>query len=171
MPTSVTDRVRAAPPLRGFTLIELLVALAVASVLAAISLPSLERMNESMRYREAVRDLVSAAKTAKRDAFSEGRPFDLLVVTGMPGWAVLPSDRAHEIASGDFEATLLPEELLFDATYALEVSPGRDIASIRFYPSGGASGGDIDILRQNGSGIRLKVDWLLGNVQQLPISQ
>ncbi len=169
MPTSPIDSRCTPVRARGFTLLELVVALVVVSILAVISLPSLERMGDSMRYREAVRDLVNAAKTARRDAFAEGRAFDLLVSTDQPGWALLPSVRSHEVLDADFELEPLPEGLTFDAVYAAEVSPGRDVASIRFYPSGGASGGDIDILRANGTGERLKIDWLLGQVTQVPV--
>lgn len=154
---------------RGFTLLELMVALLIASILAVVALPSGQRLNESMRYREAVRDLVTAARTARRDAFAEGRAYDLLLFKDVPGWALVPSDDAPEVAAGSIALQSLPDELSYDATYAAEVSPGDGIASIRFYPGGGASGGDLDILRPKGNGVRIKVDWLLGEVLQVPV--
>ncbi len=157
--------------LNGFTLLELMVALVVASILAVVAMPSAQRMNDTMRYREAVRDLVSAAKTARRDAFASGRAYDLLVFTETPAWAVVPAWRAAEVVTGELPVETLPEELNFDALFAAEVSPAPNVASIRFYPSGGSSGGDIDVLRANGSGVRIKVDWLLGEAIQVPVSQ
>jgi len=35
---------------------------------------------------------------------------------------------------------------------------------VRFYPEGGSSGGDIDIARPDGSGVKISVDWLVGRV-------
>jgi len=46
------------------------------------------------------------------------------------------------------------------------VSPGGNLAAIRFYPAGGSSGGEIVVQRPSGAGTRLTVDWLLGHVSQ-----
>ena len=124
-----------------------------------------------MRYREAVRELVTAARTARRDAFASGEAFDLLIFQEDPAWALVPAERALEVLDGDLDTQPLPEELQFDVTYAAEVSPGDEVASIRFYPQGGSSGGDIDVLRPNGHGVRIKVDWLLGEVVQVAVSE
>ena len=35
---------------------------------------------------------------------------------------------------------------------------------IRFYPEGGSSGGGIDLGREDGSGVRISVHWLVGRV-------
>ncbi|HEY0201888.1 MAG TPA: GspH/FimT family pseudopilin, partial [Burkholderiaceae bacterium] len=44
------------------------------------------------------------------------------------------------------------------------------VAAIRFLPSGGATGGSIDVARgSSGSGTRLRVDWLSGHITQEPI--
>lgn len=171
MRTSAIDLQREGGRQSGFTLIELTVALVLASLLAAVSVPSIQRMSESMRYREAVRSLVTAARTAKRDAFAAGVAYDLLLSEDRPAWVVVPAASGTDVVSGDVPLHELPEELTFDATYASEVSPGIGFASIRFYPSGGSSGGDIDVIRPSGSGVRLKVDWLLANVLQVPVVQ
>ena len=46
-----------------------------------------------------------------------------------------------------------------------ELQPGQ-AAAIQFLPSGGATGGGIDVLRASGAGTRLRVDWLSGRVEQ-----
>jgi len=38
--------------------------------------------------------------------------------------------------------------------------------AIHFLPRGGASGGSVDLLRPSGSGVRLRVDWFTGRVEQ-----
>ena len=50
-----------------------------------------------------------------------------------------------------------------------ELSSGQD-GAIRFLPEGGATGGSVDIVRPSGSGVRLRVDWLSGRVEQEPIT-
>jgi general secretion pathway protein H len=41
-------------------------------------------------------------------------------------------------------------------------------ADITFLPEGGATGGTLELLRQSGSGVRVRVDWLFGQVTQEP---
>ena len=33
-------------------------------------------------------------------------------------------------------------------------------------PRGGASGGSVDLIRPSGTGVRLRVDWFSGRVEQ-----
>ena len=60
----------------------------------------------------------------------------------------------------------LPEALQMRATVAGIELTGQGVASIRFLPSGGATGCSIEILRASGAGTRLRVDWLSGRVTQ-----
>jgi general secretion pathway protein H len=63
----------------------------------------------------------------------------------------------------------LPKAIELKAIVAsIELAPG-DMAAIRFLPSGGATGGSIDIVRPSGAGVRLSVDWLSGRVSQGPL--
>ena len=55
-------------PERGFTLLELAVVMAVISLLLAVSGPSVGKLSETLEYRDAVRQLVSAHKKARRAA-------------------------------------------------------------------------------------------------------
>ncbi|WP_230680938.1 GspH/FimT family pseudopilin [Paracidovorax cattleyae] len=60
----------------------------------------------------------------------------------------------------------LPEPLQLRAIVANSELDPQSRASIRFLPSGGATGGSIEILRAPGVGTRLRVDWLSGRVTQ-----
>lgn len=154
-----------ASPSRGFTLLELIVVLAIGSLLFALGGTSAQRFYESMQYRDAVRTLASAARNGRMDAFANGVPMDLVIDADRKSFALtragkrVPKDKFSDLA-GAFELKV---------TYALEVSARSQLPTIRFYPGGGSSGGEIVITREEGSGTQLTVDWLLGEVVQVPL--
>lgn len=137
----------------GFTLVELLVALAIAAVLLAVSVPSAGRFYQSMQYRSAVRDVVSALNGARYAAVNSGRPQDVAI-----------NPNSNEVLSVG-STRQLPEELSLEVHAARELNRS-DAGVIRFYPQGGSSGGGIDIDHPNGGGVRITVDWLRGSVSQ-----
>ena len=133
----------------GFTLIEITLVMVIAGLLFAIALPNMGALSESLAYRGAVRDVMSAAQSARRQSARTGEPVDLLIY---------PERKAFEV-SGDRSG-------MQAVTSAAEVSPGPDIAAIRFYPFGGSTGGDIEIGGPGGGGTLVQVGWLMGDVTQ-----
>jgi len=57
----------------------------------------------------------------------------------------------------------LPESLTIRATVAY-TDLLDNVARIRFYPGGNATGGSIEVVRASGTGARLRTDWLDGRV-------
>ena len=147
---------------RGFTLLELIVVLAIAGLLFSLGGPSVRTLSATMEYRDAVRQIVSAAKNARRDAFAQGIPMDLLIDTDRNRYAL--SADSPSVSADQFAP--LPETLDITVVYAVEVSPKPGLAAIRFYPAGGSSGGEISVARPSGAGVHLTIDWLLGDVTQ-----
>jgi general secretion pathway protein H len=147
---------------RGFTLLELIVVLAIAGLLFSLGGPSVRTLAATMEYRDAVRQIVSAAKNARRDAFAQGIPMDLLIDTDRNRYAL--SADSPSVSADQFAP--LPEVLDITVVYAAEVSPRPGLAAIRFYPAGGSSGGEISVARPSGAGVHLTIDWLLGDVTQ-----
>ena len=146
----------------GFTLLELVVVLVIAGLLFSLAGPSVSAMYDTMQYRDAVREVVSAAKNGRRGAFASGQPLDLLIDTDRNQFAL-----THQPQSFDkLEFQALPETLDITVVYAAEVSPKPGLAAIRFYPAGGSSGGEITMARPGGGGVHLTVDWLLGDISQ-----
>lgn len=145
---------------QGFTLVELLVVFAIGALFTVLVPIAFGTLRESSQYRQTLRTVITDMRTARSRALAEGSEirFTVNLATGSYG-----------IAGRDPHA--LPEPLQIRATVAdIEMGPG-DLASIRFLPTGGATGGSIDIVRSSGAGVRLSVDWLSGRVAQSPLVQ
>jgi general secretion pathway protein H len=139
----------------GFTLLELLVVLAIASLLIALVPIAFDRLQEGSQYRNALRTMQSEMRQARQQAVTQGRTVRFQVdlagrTYGQVGKVEHP----------------IPEKLLVRATVASVELQANQVAAIQFLPSGGATGGSIDLLRPSGAGTRLKVDWLSGRVVQ-----
>ncbi len=139
---------------QGFTLIELLVVFAIIALIVALVPLAYERMNQGAQYRDAVRSIFSQLRSARAEAIARGRETRFVVYVD-----------ARSYGLDGVQPKALPEPLQLRATVASqEVTQGQ--ASIRFLPSGGATGGSVEILRAPGVGTRLRVDWLTGRTTQ-----
>ena len=137
----------------GFTLLELLVALAIAGLVLAVSVPASVRLYESMKYREAVRDVITLFASARYAAITSGHAQNVEI---RPGSRELRLNKTVK---------QLPSGVRLSVDSARELNQG-DVGIIRFYPEGGTSGGGVSIENSNGSGVKVTVDWLLGGVSQ-----
>lgn len=145
---------------RGFTLVELLVVFAVVALLSALVPLAFERLRESAQYRDTVRGMLSDIRQARYRALAEGREVRFRVDL---------AERNYGLEGRP--AKKVPEPLRLRATVAdIELTAAQS-AGILFLPSGGATGGTIEIVRPSGAGVRLTVDWLSGGVAQSPIAQ
>lgn len=140
---------------RGFTLVELLVVFAILALLIALVPLAFGRLREAAQYRDTVRTMASEMRSARLRAMTEGTPVR---------FQVDPVQRGYGIEGRPMHR--LPEPLAMRATVASQELAGGQIAAIRFLPEGGATGGSIDVLRPSGGGVRLRVDWLFGRVEQ-----
>lgn len=139
--------------------------MAIAAIFFALSGPSITKLYEAMQYQDAVRGLFSAAKNGHRDSLISGKPIDLIIdVDKKTYWLTSVSD-----STTSAELSPIADNLTLDVTFAEEVSPRPGLAAIRFFPGGGSTGGEIRVSRPNGVGVRLSVDWLLGDVTQEPL--
>jgi general secretion pathway protein H len=145
---------------RGFTLIELVVALALAALMVALVPPALEKLRDGMHYRDTVRAIVTELRAAREQALTQGREVRYLV--DLAGRRFGPDAGPQRP---------LPLSLQLRLTVAgIEWSPDQ-VGAIRFLPQGGATGGSVDVLRADGSGVRITVDWLSAAVSQTAIER
>ena len=147
---------------RGFTLLELMVALAIGALLVGLGAPAAVRMYATMEYRDAVRGLQSAAAAARLRALNSGAAVDLMLEPDAHRYAV---QRAGTTFKRD-EADEVGSDLALEVRSARQLTTEDGVAVIRFYADGSSSGGSITVARPGGSGVRLRVDWLLGRVTQ-----
>lgn len=139
--------------IRGFTLIELLVVFAIIGLLMSVVPVAFDRLRASAQYSDTVRALVSELRSARFLAQSQGR--EVLFVI-----------RLRERSFGVEGATpvSVPQGIELRTEVGDLGSSNPEEAKIRFLPSGGASGGSIEVLRDHDVGTRLRVDWLSGRV-------
>lgn len=131
--------------------------MAILAVTAAVVPFAASRMFETMEYRATVREIVSGLRAARLDAIRKGSSsvyvFDL-------------EERRFGLA--DARGKPIPKSIRVNLTVA-DIEAGDQRGMIRFYPDGSSTGGDIDLVRASGDGVRISVDWLLGRMRQRPI--
>jgi len=142
----------------GFTLIELLVVLAIGSLLVGLAPTAFDRFRDVSQYRDTVRAVVVDLRQARQQA---------LVRKQMVSFQVNVADRQFGIEG--LPQKTLPASLELKATVgASAVADLRQHAAIAFLPDGGSSGGTLELIRRSGGGVRIRVDWLTGQVTQEP---
>ena len=140
--------------LRGFTLIEVMVVFAIMALIMAIAPVAYDRLRDSAQYRDVVRGMVVGMRAARQQAVLSGRDalFNVDLAQRLYGLEGTPG---HAI----------PDTVSVRATVASGEAQGERFA-IRFLSSGGASGGSVDVVKPSGDGVRLRVDWFSGRVEQ-----
>ena len=143
----------------GFTLIELLVVFALLALIVGLVPIAFNRLHESAQYRDTVRAVLTDLRAARALAQSSGSEVRFAVNLPARSFGVEGAAPQH-----------VPEPLQLRAVMAADETGADGSLAIRFLPRGGASGGSVDILRPSGSGVRLRVDWFSGRVEQEAIT-
>jgi type IV fimbrial biogenesis protein FimT len=90
----------------GFTVVELLIGMAIAAVLAAMTLPAINQWVESSRLTTTTNAFVEAFMTARSEAVRRGQAVRVIPGEGAVGFrVVLSSDEEQVIRSFDNEAS------------------------------------------------------------------
>ena len=136
---------------RGFTLVEIVAALTVVGLVLAVAIPQSIRFYESVQFRASVRETITLLNSARYAAVASGIAQDVIIS---------PREGFVRFAKQQVDFT---SDVEVAAHSAKEVN--RDgLGIIRFYHDGGASGGGIDITRDDDYTVKIAVDWLVGQV-------
>jgi general secretion pathway protein H len=149
------SRVRAG----GFTLVEILVVFTLIALIVGLTPMAYGSLQAGAQYRDTVRAALTDMRAARQQAMAGG------VETR---FAVDLRARTFGVAGG--AAHEAPPPLTLRAVMAGQEAGTDGQMSIRFLPRGGASGGSLDIIRPSGTGVRLRVDWFTGRVEQEAIA-
>ena len=143
----------------GFTLIEIVCVMAIISILAALILPSIPRGTSRTRLEAFALQAAALLKTDRLAAMQRR----MRVATEL-------DPIAHSIRSGATGSTVvLPRDVGFDALLASRCNQRAAGRTIDFFPSGMSCGGTIALLRPGG-GFQVRVNWLTGGVEIVPVS-
>ena len=145
---------------RGFTLIELLVVIGIMALIAGLMPMAFGRLHESAQYRDTVRVALADLRAARQQALASGSEVR---------FTVHPAQRTFGVEGGPLREA--PDPLELRAVMAATENGTDGGMSVRFLPRGGASGGSLDVIRPSGDGVRLRVDWFSGRIEQEPVTR
>jgi len=139
---------------RGFTLLEMIVVLVVASLIAAVVVPSFQPAIGGMQLRSAAQDVASALRHVRGLALATGREQTFFLNVTHHWYRV----------SGRKKPYSLPGSVKLDLfTADQEQTEDGQGGAIRFYPDGSATGGRVT-LSAGARKFKVDVNWLTGNI-------
>jgi general secretion pathway protein H len=144
---------------RGFTLIEVICTLAIISLLAAIVIPMLPRSTSRARLESYAVETAALLKNDRNAAIR--RHTEIATAINAPARAIRSGSSGRIIR--------VPNDVTFDATLAANCNQRRAGETIRFFASGMSCGGVIALSRL-GVGYQIRVNWLTGGVEVVPIN-
>jgi general secretion pathway protein H len=143
----------------GFTLLEIVCVMAMIAGLAAIILPALPRATSRARLEAYAIEMASLLKT-DRDAAMWRRGQVATQINAL----------TRSVRSGATGRVVqVPEDVHFEALVATRCNQRAAGTTIDFFSSGMSCGGTIALTRLGG-GYQIRVNWLTGGVEVVPVS-
>ena len=142
----------------GFTLIEIVCVLAIIALLAAILLPEIPRGTSRSRLQAYALEIATVLKSDRNAAIRQR------VATATEIDAAARSVRSGASA----RAVRVPADVQFDAALARRCNQREAGSTIVFFASGMSCGGVIALTRL-GVGYQIRVNWLTGGVEIVPL--
>ena len=142
----------------GFTLLEIVCVLAIVALLAAIVVPALPRGTSRARLESYAVEAAAMLK-ADRDAAIRNR-------TQIATEVDAPLRIIRSGATG--RVIHVPDDVTFDALLADRCNQRPAGPTIHFFASGMSCGGTIALTRL-GVGYEIRVNWLTGGVEVVPL--
>jgi general secretion pathway protein H len=145
---------------RGVVLLEIVCVLAIIGLLAAILLPAIPRATSRSRL-EAYAVQVASLVTLDRNAAIRRRT-QIRTQVDAPSRVILSG------ATG--QAIRLPDDVTVSALVAARCGDQPSGGRIIFFASGMSCGGVIALARP-GSGYQVRINWLTGGVEVVPVTR
>jgi general secretion pathway protein H len=143
----------------GFTLLEIICVLAIIAILAAIALPAFPLGTSRARLEGYALETAALLKADRSAAMR--RRGEVATVVDAPGRTIRSG------ASG--RVVRIPGDVSVDAMLAARCNNRSVGATIRYFAAGTSCGGVI-ALRRKGVGYEVRVSWLTGGVEVVPIN-
>ncbi len=144
---------------RGFTLVEVVCVIAIMALIAAMAIPMLPRGTSRSRL-ESYAIAAAALLKADRNAAIRRR-------TEIATQVDAASRFVRSAATG--RTVQIPSDVAFDTLLAARCDQRAAGSAIHFFSSGMSCGGVIALTRA-GSGYEVRVNWLTGGVDIVPLN-
>ena len=135
----------------GYTLVETLVALTVVSVLLGLVFISPKKLLASYHQRQLLVSTVTMLKDARKNAIKSR------------GESVVEIDLENRRISGSGQHIEVPKNIRFQIAIAKSERNGDKSGTIRFFPDGSSTGGEVELGYQANEKT-IFVQWLTGSV-------
>lgn len=137
---------------RGFSLMELVVVMVLIAALAGLGATALNAGLPGQQLRAAAREVAGELRFTRAQAIASGRAQEFRLDMRNRRWT-----------SADQREGQLDAAVNVLATTARSEQPVEDVAVVRFFPEGAATGGRI-VLSRGQAAWRVDVAWLTGEV-------
>ena len=137
---------------RGFSLIELVVVMVLIAALAGLGASVIGQALPGRQLRATAAQLAGDLRFTRAQAIATGRTQALEFDVPGKRWTTV------EKRTGD-----VPDDIDIEATTARDADVGENVAVVRFFPEGAATGGRF-VLRYQEAAWRVDVAWLTGEV-------
>jgi general secretion pathway protein H len=144
----------------GFTLIEIVCVLAIVGLIAALALPLFPTATSRTRLEGYAYQVASLLNGDRNVAIRRQTRVS----------AVLSAEAGTVQSGATGEIVRFPADVAFDAILAKRCGERPTASTIDFFPSGMSCGGTIAISRP-GAGFQIRVNWLTGGVEIVPIDK
>jgi len=138
---------------RGFSLLEIIVVIGLIAVVMSLGAYALNKQLPGQQLRSSAKELAAELRFTKSQAMVTGEPQSFQINAKTGEWKG-PKNH-HGVLSKSMEII---------ATTARIEQPQDDVAAIKFFPDGAATGGRI-VLQHDSAKWQVDVKWLTGEVR------
>ena len=146
----------------GFTILEVCVVLFIVAVMFSVAVPTASHLLDEERLRGPIRELQTFARTARRDAIMENRPYEVLLLND----SYLLRPVGDSKVSGRKPITYgLPDGVTFEIKRLGDRDFRKQTDASWFFASNGLCEPMNFLFQRKSDWVRFRVDPLTGTIQ------